>query len=102
MLQMSSAEQEAVFAYPTVVPNVTYQDPKAALAWLERAFGFETRMLIEGPDGDDSMIHGEMAFGDGVVFVGGQWADHTRSPRSLYGKCTQSLHVRIDERVDAH
>ena len=28
-----------------------YQDPKAALAWLEKAFGFELTMLIEDADG---------------------------------------------------
>lgn len=29
-------------------PMVTYRDPKAALEWLERAFGFEIAMAIEG------------------------------------------------------
>ena len=34
---------------PTFTSSVHYQDPKAALAWLERAFGFEITMAIEGP-----------------------------------------------------
>jgi uncharacterized glyoxalase superfamily protein PhnB len=76
---MTDGVQET-YTYPTFVPAVSYQDPKPALAWLQRAFGFETRMLIEGPDGDDRMIHSEMSFGNGVIFVGGEWADWVKTP----------------------
>ena len=30
-------------------PSVHYRDPKAALAWLSEAFGFEVTMAIDGP-----------------------------------------------------
>ena len=33
---------------PTFTAATFYRDPKAALAWLERAFGFEVTMAIEG------------------------------------------------------
>jgi len=36
---------------PTFTSSVHYQDPKAAVAWLERAFGFEITMAIEGAAG---------------------------------------------------
>ena len=36
--------------HATFTAAVTYRDPKAALDWLERAFGFEVTMAIEGPD----------------------------------------------------
>ena len=36
---------------------VFYREPKAALRWLERAFGFEVTMVVEGPDGDERYIH---------------------------------------------
>src|SRR5690606_41728561 len=42
--------------------SVTYQDPKAALDWLARAFGFELTMLIASPD-DEHVLHAEMSFG---------------------------------------
>jgi uncharacterized glyoxalase superfamily protein PhnB len=82
--------------------SVFYQDPKAALAWLAKAFGFETVMLIEGENGDDSQMHAEMKYGDGLVSIGGEWSEHTRSPRSVGGANTQSLDVRLEEDVDAH
>ena len=97
-----SGSAEGAYTYPTFVPTVFYQDPKGALAWLERAFGFETRMLIEGPEGDGSQIHSEMAFGDGVIFVGGEWAEWTRSPKSVGGSSTQSIHVKVENDLDAH
>jgi uncharacterized glyoxalase superfamily protein PhnB len=82
--------------------NIFYKDPRAALAWLERAFGFKTTMLIDGPDGDDSQMHAEMKFGSGMISVGGEWAETIRSPQSVGGANTQSLEVHLDEDVDAH
>lgn len=89
-------------SHPTVIPTVVYRDPRAAQAWLERAFGFETRMLIEGPDGDDSNIHLEMGAEDGLVFVGGRWTDRVRSPLDVGGASTTVLHVHLQGGIEAH
>jgi uncharacterized glyoxalase superfamily protein PhnB len=99
---MSTNDAQPGYAYPTIVPSVYYTHPKAALAWLERAFGFETRMIIEGPDGDESQIHCEMTFGSGVIFVGGEWNPSVKSPSSVGGANTQGIHVRFDGDLDAH
>ena len=40
---------------------VYYRDRKAALAWLERAFGFEITTAIEGPPDEPAMGHFEMS-----------------------------------------
>ena len=32
---------------PPISPLLFYRDPKAALRFLERAFGFETRLIVE-------------------------------------------------------
>ena len=80
-----------------------YRDPKAALAWLEKAFGFELSMLIEGPDGDPRMLHSEMSVGGrGRMMIGGEWADFTKSPASVGGANTCNLHVYLDSDVDSH
>jgi uncharacterized glyoxalase superfamily protein PhnB len=52
---------------------VCYQDPKAAIRWLEAAFGFELFMLIE--DGEGGLVHSEMRFGDAAVMIGNEWSD---------------------------
>ena len=79
---------------------LSYRDPKAALAWLERAFGFELTMLIE--DGEGNLAHSEMRFGDAVVMIGNEWTEEHKSPRSIGGKNTQTLHIQITTDLDAH
>jgi uncharacterized glyoxalase superfamily protein PhnB len=79
---------------------VCYQDPKAAIAWLEQAFGFEISMLIE--DADGTLAHSEMRFGDAVVMVGNEWTADHKSPKSIGGKNTQTVHIQITTDLDAH
>lgn len=79
---------------------VVYRDPKAALKFLEAAFGFELFMLIE--DAEGSLVHSEMRFGDAAIMVGYEWSDDYRSPASVGGKVTQSVHIRVDTDIDAH
>jgi uncharacterized glyoxalase superfamily protein PhnB len=85
-------------------PAVFYKDPFAALKWLENAFGFETSMLIEPPDGEDpTTMHAEMTVGgNGRVMIGAEWSDWTKSPASVGGANTTTVHVDLDEDVDAH
>jgi uncharacterized glyoxalase superfamily protein PhnB len=79
---------------------VCYRDPKAALKFLEAAFGFELSMLIE--DADGNLAHSEMRFGDAVVMVGNEWSEDHKSPLSIGGKNTQTVHIQIATDVDAH
>lgn len=79
---------------------VCYRDPKAALGFLEAAFGFELSMLIEDEAGN--LAHSEMRFGNAVVMVGNEWSADHKSPASIGGKNTQTVHIQIDTDVDAH
>jgi uncharacterized glyoxalase superfamily protein PhnB len=83
--------------------SVHYRDPKAALAWLERAFGFELMMAIDGPADAPEMCHYEMSCaGGGRVMVGAEWAEWVRSPASVGGANTQSVHVQLTGSLDRH
>jgi uncharacterized glyoxalase superfamily protein PhnB len=87
----------------TFVPALSYRDPKAALDWLADAFGFELTMAIDGPDGDASQGHYEMAYeGRGRIMVGGEWNDWMRSPASGDGHTTGSVHVDVTRDIDRH
>ncbi len=77
-----------------------YKDPFAALDFLERAFGFERTMVIT--DADGHLAHAEMRFGGGYVMIGAEWADHVASPVSTGRRNTQSVHVHLDQGIDAH
>lgn len=88
------------FRRPTLGSGVFYRDPWAALAWLEKAFGFERSMVIS--DKDDNLAHAEMRYGNGYIMVGSQWADFVASPASMGGKNTQIIHVQLEDGIDAH
>jgi uncharacterized glyoxalase superfamily protein PhnB len=79
---------------------VCYEDPKRALDWLERAFGFEPSMVIT--DADGRIVHAEMTYGDGYMMIGSKWADFVETPNGLGGKNTQSVHVHLSADIDAH
>lgn len=82
-----------------IYPALYYADAPAALDWLARAFGFEQRLAVPGPDG--TIRHAEMTLGPGVIMLG--TADPARgmlSPRDLPGT-HQSLCVYVDD-PDAH
>lgn len=81
-------------------PSVFYRDPKGMLDWLEAAFGFKRTMVIT--DDTDAVVHAEMAFGDGVIMIGGEWAAWAKSPVSADGVNTQNTHVHMDDGLDDH
>ncbi len=85
---------------PAFIPSLAYKDNRAALKWLETAFGFEASEVLTDTQGN--IVHAEMTHDDGVVMIGGEWADWTRSPASLGGKNTQRVHVRISRGIDEH
>jgi uncharacterized glyoxalase superfamily protein PhnB len=85
---------------PTFAAAVLYKHPFAALDWLEKAFGFERSMVIT--DANGNLGHAEMKFGDGLIMVGGEWADFVASPTAVGGKNTQTVHVHLNEGLDAH
>jgi uncharacterized glyoxalase superfamily protein PhnB len=63
----------------TLYPSFRYRDPRAALAWLERAFGFTTKGVHDGPDG--AIAHAEMDAAGGVIMLGSD----SRSSADVFG-----------------
>jgi len=91
---------EAVAIQPSVSSAIVYRDPKTMYRWLEEAFGFEPYGIIL--DGDGNLIHSQMIFGDGLIMVGNEWSDQHRSPASIGGLCTQTVHLHLKEGIDGH
>ena len=53
---------------PNIFPCLIYEDSHAAIAWLEKAFGFEKHVVYPGPDG--TVAHAELKLGAGMVMLG--------------------------------
>lgn len=85
---------------PVITPALFYQNPRAALDFLRDAFGFELDMLLEDENGN--LAHSQMAFGEGRIMVGTEWSDDHKSPKSIGLKCTQTVHLQLDDGIDAH
>jgi len=88
--------------WPRISSALFYDDAAAAIDWLARAFGFEVKLKVDGPDG--RVEHSQLTFGDGLVMVatlGGRGREWPKSPPSVGGGNTQSLFVYVDD-VDSH
>ena len=85
---------------PGLTPALAYDDPKAAVSWLEKAFGFEVALLVEDEQG--RLTHCEMTFSQSTVMIGSSWRPEIASPAALGGKTTQTVHIHMDGDVDAH
>eukprot|EP01041_Mallomonas_annulata_P022155 gene22155-biopygen15216 len=57
-------------------------------------------MLIEDDAGN--VVHSEMRFGKAVIMVGHEWSEDHKSPASIGGKNTQTVHIQIETDIDAH
>lgn len=84
----------------SLTPSLSYKDPRAAIDWLEKAFGFERAFVVTDDKGE--IGHAELRHDDGLLMLGGEWTDNVRSPLSLGGKTTQSVHVHLRSGIEAH
>jgi PhnB protein len=79
-----------------VTPYLMYEDAEAAMAFLERAFGFREIVRSRAPDG--RVWHAEMELEGARIYLG--QPESQRSPKQL-GEVTVAIHVYVDD-VDAH
>jgi uncharacterized glyoxalase superfamily protein PhnB len=76
-----------------IYPSLSYDDAPAAIEFLCRAFGFEKRLVVPGPDG--TVMHSELSFGPGVIMVSSARKEGRISPAGLPG-----VHGAIAVQVD--
>jgi uncharacterized glyoxalase superfamily protein PhnB len=84
--------------WPRLSASLIYDDPRAAIDWLVKAFGFEVRIVVDGEDG--AIMHSELTFGDAVVMCGSGGPGRGSSPKQLGGH-TGALFLYVDD-ADAH
>ena len=84
---------------PPISPLLFYRNPQAALGFLERAFGFETRMMVQTDDG--GVVHSESVFEGHVVMVVGPPSHTAASPLDLGGRQTGHVHVQLQGGLDS-
>ncbi|MCF3180934.1 MULTISPECIES: VOC family protein [unclassified Streptomyces] len=83
---------------PSICPTLLYRDAKGAIKLLTEAFGFSQVAVYEGEDG--SVMHAELAYGNGVVMLGSQGRGGTFD-KLMEGAGPAGVYVVVDD-VDAH
>jgi uncharacterized glyoxalase superfamily protein PhnB len=76
-------------------PLLRYADAPAALAFLERAFGFQRGEVVENPEG--TIAHAELSDGAGAVMIGSDRDDSPAGRRAGLGW----IYVAVDD-IDSH
>lgn len=89
-----------LFQKQPFTPALFYLDPFAALDFLERAFGFERVLLLTDENGN--LAHSQMNYRGAGIMIGTEWSDDHKSPASIGRKCTQTVHVAMEDGIDAH
>jgi uncharacterized glyoxalase superfamily protein PhnB len=85
---------------PTVVPQLPYEDIRAALSFLERAFGFREVATSRMVSADGRILHSYVEVGNSMIGIGSQGAHGAVSPKTA-GSASQYISVYIDD-IDAH
>ena len=88
-----------------MIPFLRYHDAKAAIAFLEKGFGFDTKFVAEH---EGKVVHAQLTFGSGMLMLSevhdgdqaDEFAAHITTPRQA-GKPTAGVYIVVDD-VDAH
>jgi uncharacterized glyoxalase superfamily protein PhnB len=86
--RLAQVERNRSIPSASVIPVLVYPDVRAAVAWLEAAFGFVERVQI----GEDH--RSQLSFGDSALIVGD--VRHERRPPRP-GEETHSVLVRVED-----
>ncbi|MEX1103430.1 MAG: VOC family protein [Dehalococcoidia bacterium] len=85
---------------PDISPFIRYRDAKAAIAWLQEAFGFEPEFVQEGSGG--SIGHAQLRAGDGIIMLSTlRENDLSMTVPGPDGRSTAGIYVTVPD-ADAH
>ena len=80
---------------PNIYPCLRYKDAHAAIARLEKAFGFRRHAVYDAPDG--GVAHAQMAYGAGMIMLGSAKDDFIGAA----GVGPQCIYIAVKD-ADAH
>jgi len=84
-----------------LIPSLRYKDAHAAIAWLERAFGFARHAVHDGPNG--TVAHAQLTFGEtGMLMLGSAsnpspHPEFNATPGEIGGRVTSPLYLVVPD-----
>lgn len=87
---------------PKIWPTLLYADARAAVAFLEEAFGFTATLVVPNPDDDAVIEHCQMAApeGGGIMLGSANRPDNKFSQRTTGAASTYVVTTNPDELFD--
>ncbi|MEP7383847.1 MAG: VOC family protein [Gemmatimonadota bacterium] len=82
-----------------ISPTLFYRDAPAMIAWLERAFGFRSRLIVPGDNG--TIRHSELSLGSVVIMVCSSRPDRGWKSVAELGGASAGVCVAVSD-PDAH
>ena len=87
----------------TLIPNLVYADADAAIAWLDKAFGFSCQLRVEGEAG--AIAHAQLVNGMHMIMLSSvrrdEFGKHFDEPNNLT-YATQGIYVVVPHVGDAY
>ena len=93
-------EESAPRAEQVIIPQLPYADPRTAVEFLERAFGFTERLASRVVSRTGAVGHTMVEYRGAIIGIGGQGGHGAVSPKEA-GTPTLYLSVYVPD-VDAH
>lgn len=84
----------------SVVAELHYKDPEAALNWLEQVLGLKTRIVVRDESG--AVVFSEVEAGGIAIAILPEMGEFNLSPISTGGVNTQSVRIRSAIDVKEH
>ncbi len=84
-----------------VIPGLRYRDAHAAIAFLEKVFGFHRQAVYEAPNG--TLEHAQLTLGTGMIMLGtvrgerGASPDEIAQPEDIGMMETQAPYIIVDD-----
>ena len=91
---------------PAIIPSLRYENARAAINFLCKAFGFTQHAIYAHPENDSRIMHAELLFAGQMVMLASEEqtpfaaAAPLKSVREVGGN-TQTLYVVLED-VDGH
>ncbi len=95
LILMENAMTRSDTLPPDIYPVLRYQDGRAAIDWLTKAFGFRSHFEVATAD---KVGHAELAFGNGLVMLA---ASREPDPANPWSMEASGIYVAVDD-VDVH
>src|SRR5215475_16062481 len=95
--RMSTVAEPVAAVRMSASPRLAFRDPAKAIEFYQRALGAKEGFRFQV---GDSIPHAELAIGDSIVNVTGEWPEGGRFSAETLGNSPVSMSIRVED-VDA-